>query len=159
MPPAPGSFNRLRCGCSWSPMAKINFSEIVMSKSKVDFSDSRMQAATVKGSTVLTERQEVIYRYIRGRVLSGDPAPTVREICAEFGILSPNGVMCHLKALEKKGYIVRDEHLSRSIRLPGGSAIDVLRELRKLLPASPGDNACTVKLSPELVAELVRLAD
>lgn len=131
-----------------------------MSKSKkMDSAESRMHAARMKGSTVLTERQEGIYEYIRGRILSGDPAPTVREIGEVFGIRSPNGVMCHLKALEKKGYIVRDEHLSRSIRLPGRPAIDVLRDIRKLLPASPGGKVRTVKLAPELVDEVVRLAD
>ncbi|NQV28457.1 MAG: hypothetical protein HQ518_29235 [Rhodopirellula sp.] len=113
----------------------------------------------MKGSTVLTERQEGIYAYIRGRILSGDPAPTVREIGEVFGIRSPNGVMCHLKALEKKGYIARDENLSRCIRLPGRPAIEVLRDIRKLLPASPGNKPRTVKLSPELVADLVRLTD
>lgn len=119
----------------------------------------RMRAARAPGSTVLTEKQEAIYRYIRSRILDGHPPPTVREIGHEFGIHSPNGVMCHLKALEKKGHIVRDEHLSRAIRLPGRSAIEVLRDVRKLLPQNPGAKACTVKLSPELVAELVRLAD
>ena len=29
--------------------------------------------------------------------------PTVREIGREFGIKSPNGVMCHLRALEARG--------------------------------------------------------
>ena len=128
-----------------------------MSKPAIDY--ERMHAARMKGSTVLTERQEAIYEFVRGRILSGDPAPTVREIGEEFGIRSPNGVMCHLKAIEKKGYIVRDEHLSRAIRLPGRSAIEVLRDVRKLLPKSPGDKACAVKLSADLVADLVRLAD
>jgi SOS-response transcriptional repressor LexA len=130
-----------------------------MSKAQTLSDADRMHAARMKGSTVLTQRQEGIYEYIRGRILAGDPAPTVREIGEAFGIRSPNGVMCHLKALEKKGYIVRDENLSRAIRLPGRPAIDVVREIRKLLPASPGEKSRTVKLSAELVAELVRLAD
>ena len=128
-----------------------------MAKSNPD--EERMLAARMRGSTVMTPKQEAIYKFIRGRVLSGDPAPTVREIGEEFGIRSPNGVMCHLKALEKKGHIVRDEHLSRAIRLPGASAIEVLREVRQLLPKNPGDQSRTVRLTPELVAELVRLAD
>ncbi|MHC4879627.1 MAG: LexA family protein [Planctomycetota bacterium] len=119
----------------------------------------RMQAARMKGSTVLTPKQEAIYKYIRSRILSGDPAPTVREIGEEFGLRSPNGVMGHLKAFVKKGYIVRDENLSRSIGLPGRSAIEVLRDIRKLMPKNPGDKSRTVKLSAELVAELVRLAE
>jgi SOS-response transcriptional repressor LexA len=126
---------------------------------KTNRDEERMQAARMKGSTVLTEKQEEIYKYIRGRILSGEPAPTVREIGDEFGIRSPNGVMCHLKALAKKGHIVRNENLSRAIRLPGASPIAVLRDIRKLLPKNPGDKACTVKLSPELVAELIRLTD
>jgi SOS-response transcriptional repressor LexA len=128
-----------------------------MAKPDPDF--ERMQAARMKGSTVLTPKQEAIYKYIRSRILSGDPAPTVREIGEEFGIRSPNGVMCHLKAIEKKGHIVRDDNLSRAIRLPGASAIEVLRDIRKLLPKNPGDESRTVKLSAELVAELVRLAE
>jgi SOS-response transcriptional repressor LexA len=128
-----------------------------MADSNPDF--ERMQAARMRGSTVLTPKQEEIFKYIRSRILSGDPAPTVREIGDEFGIRSPNGVMCHLKAIAKKGHIVRDENLSRAIRLPGASAIEVLRDIRKLLPKNPGDKAGTVKLSPELVAELVRLAE
>ena len=128
-----------------------------MAKSNPDF--ERMQAARMKGSTVMTPKQEAIYKFIRSRILSGDPAPTVREIGEEFGIRSPNGVMCHLKAIAKKGHIVRDDNLSRAIRLPGASAIEVLRDIRKLMPKNPGDKSRTVKLSAELVAELVRLAD
>jgi SOS-response transcriptional repressor LexA len=126
---------------------------------KTNRDEERMQAARMKGSTVLTEKQEAIYKYIRSRILSGDSAPTVREIGDEFGLRSPNGVMGHLKALAKKGHIVRDENLSRAIRLPGRSSIDVLREVRQLLPKNPGDKSRTVKLPAELVAELVRLAD
>ena len=128
-----------------------------MAKSNPD--DERMQAARMRGSTVLTPKQEAIYKFIRGRILSGDPAPTVREIGQEFGIRSPNGVMCHLRALVKKGHIVRDENLSRAIRLPGRSPIEVLRDIRTLMPKNPGDKSRTVKLSAELVAELVRLAE
>lgn len=130
-----------------------------MAKPQTLSDEERMHAARMKGSTVLTPRQEGIYEYIRGRILTGDPAPTVREIGENFGIRSPNGVMCHLKALEKKGYIVRDENLSRSIRLPGRPAIEILREIRNLLPKSPGEKSRNVKLSADLIAELVRLAD
>ncbi len=130
-----------------------------MSKPEFSSEEERMYLARMKGSTVLTPRQEGIYKYIRSRILAGDPPPTVREIADHFGIRSPNGVMCHLKAIEKKGYIVRDENLSRSIRLPGRSPIEVLRDLRKLLPKSPKDKAHSVKLSARLVAELVSLTE
>src|SRR5204863_5423382 len=50
----------------------------------------------------LTERQREIYEFIRERIERRGYGPTVREIGEGFGIKSPNGVMCHLKALEKK---------------------------------------------------------
>lgn len=34
-------------------------------------------------------------------------SPTVREIARAFGFRSPNGVTCHLAALERKGYLRR----------------------------------------------------
>lgn len=65
----------------------------------------------------LTERQREIYEFIREKIESRGYGPTVREIGEGFGIKSPNGVMCHLKALEKKGLIKREEHAARAITL------------------------------------------
>jgi repressor LexA len=66
---------------------------------------------------ILTKRQQEIYDFIKGKILSRGYGPTVREIGASFKIRSPNGVMCHLKALEKKGLITREAHMSRAIQL------------------------------------------
>ena len=65
----------------------------------------------------LTERQREIYDFIRERIERRGYGPTVREIGEGFKIKSPNGVMCHLKALEKKGLIKREEHSARAIQL------------------------------------------
>ena len=65
----------------------------------------------------LTKRQEQIYNFVKGQITGRGYGPTVREIGTEFGIKSPNGVMCHLKALEKKGFISRDPNMSRAITL------------------------------------------
>ncbi|QDU79895.1 LexA repressor [Polystyrenella longa] len=65
----------------------------------------------------LTTRQKEIYDFVRDKILNRGYGPTVREIGAQFGIRSPNGVMCHLKALEKKGLITRESHMSRAIQL------------------------------------------
>ncbi|MGH7198955.1 MAG: transcriptional repressor LexA, partial [Planctomycetaceae bacterium] len=51
------------------------------------------------------------------KIINRGYGPTVREIGSHFGIRSPNGVMCHLKALEKKGLISRESHMSRAIQL------------------------------------------
>jgi len=65
----------------------------------------------------LTERQQRVYAFIRDKIRNRGYGPTVREIGENFGIKSPNGVMCHLKALEKKGIITREPNMSRAIQL------------------------------------------
>lgn len=65
----------------------------------------------------LTPRQLEVYEFIRDLIRSRGYGPTVREIGEEFEIRSPNGVMCHLKALEKKGLISREPNMSRAIQL------------------------------------------
>jgi repressor LexA len=65
----------------------------------------------------LTERQREIYDFIKDKIESRGYGPTVREIGQAFEIRSPNGVMCHLKALEKKGLIKREGFSARAIRL------------------------------------------
>lgn len=65
----------------------------------------------------LTPRQREIYEFLKDKIVNRGYGPTVREIGAHFDIKSPNGVMCHLKALEKKGLITRESHMSRAIQL------------------------------------------
>lgn len=65
----------------------------------------------------LTERQREIYDFIRSKIETRGYGPTVREIGLGFDIKSPNGVMCHLKALEKKGLIKREGFSARAIQL------------------------------------------
>jgi repressor LexA len=67
--------------------------------------------------TQLTERQREIYDFIRSKIEGRGYGPTVREIGVAFDIKSPNGVMCHLKALEKKGLIKREGFSARAIQL------------------------------------------
>ncbi|HUG70111.1 MAG TPA: transcriptional repressor LexA [Pirellulaceae bacterium] len=65
----------------------------------------------------LTKRQAAVYEFIRDKIVNRGYGPTVREIGERFDISSPNGVMCHLKALEKKGMIRRSPNKSRAIEL------------------------------------------
>jgi repressor LexA len=78
----------------------------------------------VPATDQLTERQRRIYRFIRDKIHGRGYGPTVREIGDEFDISSPNGVMCHLKALEKKGLIIREPNMSRAIQLATEPACD-----------------------------------
>ena len=65
----------------------------------------------------LTDRQREIYEFIEERMDTRGYGPTVREIGTAFKIKSPNGVMCHLKALEKKGLIRKERGAARAIQL------------------------------------------
>lgn len=65
----------------------------------------------------LTERQQEVYEFIRDKIRGRGYGPTVREIASNFDIQSPNGVVCHLRALEKKGLITREPNMSRAIQL------------------------------------------
>lgn len=65
----------------------------------------------------LTRRQREIYEFLRDKIVNRGYGPTVREIGTHFDIRSPNGVMCHLKALERKGLISREQNMSRAIQL------------------------------------------
>ena len=69
------------------------------------------------GKSSLTKRQREVYDFIVRKIRTRDYGPTVREIGAEFSIKSPNGVMCHLLALVKKGMIRREPNMSRAISL------------------------------------------
>lgn len=65
----------------------------------------------------LTPRQKEIYEFIRDKIEMRGYPPTVREIGVAFKIKSPNGVMCHLNALVKKGLIQREGQSARAIQL------------------------------------------
>jgi repressor LexA len=65
----------------------------------------------------MTTRQKAVYEFIRDKIRNRGYGPTVREIGKQFRIASPNGVVCHLKALEKKGIIKREQNLSRAIQM------------------------------------------
>jgi len=63
----------------------------------------------------LTTRQAAVFEFIREKVQTRGYGPTVREIGEHFKISSPNGVMCHLRALEKKGLLHRVRKHDRAI--------------------------------------------
>jgi predicted transcriptional regulator of viral defense system len=55
----------------------------------------------------LTPKQRRIFEYIQSYIDRHRYSPSIREVAAAHGISSPNGVVCHLAAIEKKGYITR----------------------------------------------------
>lgn len=53
----------------------------------------------------LTERQAQVYQLIQRSIRERGIPPSLRELGAELGIASTNGVTDHLHALERKGWI------------------------------------------------------
>lgn len=78
---------------------------------------NRTIMASTPSTDHLTKRQLDVFYFIRDKIQSRGYGPTVREIGDAFDISSPNGVVCHLKALEKKGLISREKNMSRAIQL------------------------------------------
>jgi repressor LexA len=64
----------------------------------------------------LTDRQRAVLDFIQHSIVSRGYPPTLREIGEKMGIRSTNGVNDHLKALEKKGYLAREDLKSRALR-------------------------------------------
>src|SRR6201985_13838 len=65
----------------------------------------------------LTARQEQTLDFIRRSIEERGYPPTLREIGEYMGIRSTNGVNDHLRALERKGYLRREDMKSRALKL------------------------------------------
>jgi repressor LexA len=63
----------------------------------------------------LTERQQRVLQFIESQIKKHGYPPTIREIGRHLGIKSTNGVNDHLNALQRKGFIKRQDHKSRTL--------------------------------------------
>jgi repressor LexA len=65
----------------------------------------------------LTDKQRTILEYIEEQISRRGHCPTIREIGRQFKITSTNGVRTHLTALIRKGYIKKEQYVSRGLEL------------------------------------------
>lgn len=65
----------------------------------------------------LTKRQDEILKYIKEYIVAHGYPPTIREIGAALGISSPATIHAHLKNLEKKGFIRKNDSKNRALEL------------------------------------------
>lgn len=100
----------------------------------------------------LTKRQRAILDFISLSIDERGYPPTLREIGEHFGIRSTNGVNDHLKALEKKGYLRREDLKSRAMRpvRPEGELPDNVVPLRRTQAAD--DAFCDVPIVGRVAA-------
>lgn len=71
----------------------------------------------------ITERQAEVLRWIEGYVASKKFPPSQREIAEGMGYANQSGVIVHLAALERKGYIRRTRDSQTDRPVPRGLVI------------------------------------
>ncbi len=64
----------------------------------------------------LTDKQQFLYDYIEAYQLEFGKSPTLKEMREHCNVSSDNSILKHLKALEEKGYIEKDD-TPRGIKL------------------------------------------
>jgi len=107
-------------------------------------------------SDALTDRQQQILDFISTSIAERGYPPTLREIGEHFGIRSTNGVNDHLKALEKKGVLRREDLKSRAMRPITASGADVIpirrAPIANVEPISIDDAMCEIPIVGRVAA-------
>jgi len=102
----------------------------------------------------LTKRQEQTLDYIRQSIEQRGYPPTLREIGEYMGIRSTNGVNDHLRALERKGYLRREDMKSRALRV-----VDQTDRSGAAPPKPSDENSIDVRILGRVAAGLPLLAE
>ena len=102
----------------------------------------------------LTKRQAQTLDFIRRSIEDRGYPPTLREIGEYMGIRSTNGVNDHLRALERKGYLRREDMKSRALQLVDDAMGGV-----KAKEPSNDDDLITVQVLGRVAAGLPLLAE
>ena len=112
----------------------------------------------------LTVKQQQVLDFIRQSIRERGYPPTLREIGSHFGIGSTNGVNDHLKALESKGYLTREDMKSRSLRPTGlvyeevpissSSPAPSARPMKTSVPPGPASTRSSLTIPPTASAGL-----
>ena len=99
----------------------------------------------------LTKRQEQTLDFIRQSIEERGYPPTLREIGEHMGIRSTNGVNDHLRALERKGYLRREDMKSRALKL--------VEEAAEVKPRSDEDDILEIPVLGRVAAGLPIMAE
>ncbi len=91
----------------------------------------------------------MVLDFIESSILDRGYPPTLREIGNHMGIRSTNGVNDHLRALERKGYLMREDMKSRALR-PVSTGRTGKNEPRSLEPAN--DNVADIPVIGRVAA-------
>lgn len=79
---------------------------------------------TTASPPTVTAQQRRVLQWIADYIAALGFSPTVREGMAAFGFDSPNGMVCHLDALQRKGLVASIKGRSRTLRVtPAGAEL------------------------------------
>ena len=123
--------------------------------------------STLNSVQGLTQRQQMVLDFIRQSIADRGYPPTLREIGARMGIRSTNGVNDHLRALERKGYLTREDMKSRALRPTShansantnGDARGLANGGRAPIPASEDEDVIDVQVLGRVAAGLPLFAE
>src|SRR5512146_481734 len=107
----------------------------------------------------LTRRQEQTLEFIRRSIEERGYPPTLREIGEYMGIRSTNGVNDHLRALERKGYLRREDMKSRALRVVEQPAEKAAAAALAAAGRVPDDTLIDVRILGRVAAGLPLLAE
>ena len=74
---------------------------------------------------ILTDIQRQVLQYVQSHLTQNHRPPTVRDVMRHFKWNSPQSARKHLLALEEKGYLEREEHTARGLRISGDSSVGI----------------------------------
>ena len=108
----------------------------------------------------LTERQHSVLQFIEAQIKKNGYPPTIREIGRHLGIKSTNGVNDHLNALQRKGFVKRQDHKSRTLAVVKRSTAEARGgDAPKLVPVELDDDLVDVPLLGRVAAGVPILAE
>jgi repressor LexA len=73
----------------------------------------------------LTDIQRLVLEHVQNHLMEFHRPPTVREVMRHFKWNSPQSARKHLLALEEKGYLEREEHTARGLKLSDDSSVGI----------------------------------
>ncbi len=73
----------------------------------------------------MTDIQREVLKYVQDHLMQDHRPPTVREVMRHFKWNSPQSARKHLLALEEKGYLEREEHTARGLKLAEDSSVGI----------------------------------
>jgi repressor LexA len=92
----------------------------------------------------LTDIQRSVLQYVQSHLTQNHRPPTVRDVMRHFKWNSPQSARKHLLALEEKGYLEREEHTARGLKVAGnasaGVSIPILGKVAAGLPLLAEEN-------------------